>query len=196
MNNVEKFLSEVFGEVRVIKEGEAIWFCASDVAKALGDREANRITRILDDEDKYTHNVRTAFGVKEMTFISESGLYEIILTKKPKSQEKREYISQFKKWITKEVIPAIRKDGAYIQDEEKVSSGEMSEDAFILKAMEIMQNKINRLSKENAEMKPKVEYVDKILSSTDTVTTTQIAKDYGLSARQLNEILREEKNSI
>ena len=69
----------------------------------------------------------------------------------------------------------------------------MSEDEFILKAMTILQSKIDRLSKENAEMKPKVEYVDKILSSTDAVTTTQIAKDYGLSARQLNEILREEK---
>lgn len=123
-NTVKQFLNDVFGEVRTVIKDDEIWFCASDVAKCLGDREANRITRILDDEDRSTHIVGTAFGEKEMTFISESGLYEVILSKKPKSEEKRNHIKQFKKWITKEVIPTLRKDGMYVDGEENVESAE------------------------------------------------------------------------
>ena len=68
-NTVKQFLNDVFGEVRTIVKNDEIWFCASDIAKALGDREANRITRILDDEDRVTHIVGTAFGDKEMSFV-------------------------------------------------------------------------------------------------------------------------------
>ena len=123
-NTVKQFLNDVFGEVRTIVKNDEIWFCASDIAKALGDREANRITRILDDEDRVTHIVGTAFGDKEMSFISESGLYEVILSKKPKSEEKKNHIKQFKKWITKEVIPTLRKDGMYVDGEENAKTSE------------------------------------------------------------------------
>lgn len=190
-NNVEKFLSEVFGEVRAIKEGDDIWFVAKDICLALEYSESNvsSVVSRLDSDQKTTLTLTTSGNyTTNLLCVNEDGLYDIVTgaTRKPKAKP-------FRKWITKTVIPAIRKDGAYIQDEEKVSNGEMSEDEFILKAMTIMQNKIERLTKENAKMKPKVEYVEKILSSTDTVTTTQIAKDYGLSARQLNDILKEEK---
>lgn len=192
-NNVEKFLSEVFGEVRVEKDNFKLWFCAGDIAKVLNFSSTQKITDKVDDEDKDYRTWVTLGGKQNMVCINESGLYQAILSITKKDKERYEKSREFKRWITGIVIPAIRKDGAYIQDEEKVSQGELSEEEFILKAMTIMQNKIDRLSRENAEMKPKVEYVDKILSSTDAVTTTQIAKDYGLSARQLNDILKEEK---
>lgn len=199
MNNVEKFLSEVFGEVRAIKEGESIWFCASDVAKALGDREANRITRILDDEDKYTHNVGTAFGVKEMTFISESGLYEIILTKKPKSQEKREYISQFKKWITKEVIPTIRKTQGFVQTN---NEKEFIDNYFSSFSEEVKLAMVQDLRQQNEILKPKAERFDKFLDSNKTYSFTDVAKlistkateeglNIKISNQKLTELLRE-----
>lgn len=190
-NNVEKFLSEVFGEVRAINKDGEIWFVAKDICLALEYSESNvsSVVSRLDSDQKTTLTLTTSGNyTTNLLCVNEDGLYDIVTgaTRKPKAKP-------FRKWITKTVIPAIRKDGAYIQDEEKVSQGELSEEEFILKAMTIMQNKIDRLSRENAEMKPKVEYVDKILSSTDAVTTTQIAKDYGLSARQLNDILKEEK---
>ena len=190
-NNVEKFLSEVFGEVRAINKDGEIWFVAKDICLALEYSESNvsSVVSRLDSDQKTTLTLTTIGNyTTNLLCVNEDGLYDIVTgaTRKPKAKP-------FRKWITKTVIPAIRKDGAYIQDEEKVSQGELSEEEFILKAMTIMQNKIDRLSRENAEMKPKVEYVDKILSSTDAVTTTQIAKDYGLSARQLNDILKEEK---
>lgn len=78
--------------------------------------------------------------------VSESGLYKLIMrSNKPEAKE-------FQDWVTKVVLPAIRKDGAYIEGEEKLASGEMSEDEFIFKAMEIMQGKIERLKAENKEL--------------------------------------------
>lgn len=146
-NTVKQFLNEVFGEVRVVSKEEQIWFCASDIAKALGDRDANKITRILEDEDRSTHNVGTAFGIKEMTFISESGLYEVILSKKPKSQEKRENILQFKKWITKEVIPSIRKNDGYIDKQEELSPEELMAKALLV-AQQVIDEKERKIKEQ------------------------------------------------
>lgn len=93
----------------------------------------------LDADEKDVSNVYTLGGNQEMTVINESGLYSLILTsRKPEAKT-------FKKWVTGTVLPAIRKDGAYIMGEEKVVSGEMDEDEFVLKAMAILQGKVERL---------------------------------------------------
>ena len=165
-NTVKQFLNEVFGEVRVVSKEEQIWFCASDIAKALGDRDANKITRILEDEDRSTHNVGTAFGIKEMTFISESGLYEVILSKKPKSQEKREHILQFKKWITKEVIPSIRKNDGYIDKQEELSPEELMAKALLV-AQQVIDEKERKI-KEQEEVVVEQGTVIDILSEKHT----------------------------
>ena len=88
-NTVLSFLDEIFGEVRAYTKDDIIWFCATDIAKALGDRDANSITRTLDKEEKDTHIVSTLGGEQELTFINESGLYEIILSKKPKTEKRK-----------------------------------------------------------------------------------------------------------
>lgn len=121
-NKVKEFINDIFGEVRTINKDGELWFVASDIAKCLGDRDANIIIRVLDDEDKDTHVVRTLGGNQELSFISESGLYQVILTKKPKDPKKKEHIKAFKKWITKEVIPTIRQDGMYVNREEEMES--------------------------------------------------------------------------
>lgn len=93
--------------VRVVeKEGEAL-FVAHDVALALGYRDTNGLTRWLDDDEKGTHSVRTPGGDQQMTVINESGLYSAIL-KSRKAEARR-----FKRWVTAEVLPAIRKHGRY-----------------------------------------------------------------------------------
>ena len=92
MNNVEKFLSEVFGEVRAIKEGEAIWFCASDVAEVLEYSAASDMTRGLDKEDKDMQTLHTPGGSQKMLMINESGLYSAVLsiTKRNPTRYKRQ----------------------------------------------------------------------------------------------------------
>lgn len=198
-NNVEKFLSEVFGEVRAIKEGDNIWFCASDVAKCLGDRDADKIVRLLDNEDKYTHQVGTAFGVKDMNFISESGLYEVILTKKPKTEEKKNHILQFKRWITKEVIPTIRKTGGFVDDNQEET---FINNYFPSFSEEVKLAMVQDLRKQNAILKPKAEKFDKFLDSNKTYSFTDVAKlistkateeglDIKISNQKLTELLRE-----
>jgi len=94
-------------DVRVIVIDGNPWFVASDVAAALEYRDAANMTRFLDDDDKGTHIVSTPSGDQQMTIINESGLYSAILkSRKPEAKK-------FKKWVTSEVLPSIRKTGSY-----------------------------------------------------------------------------------
>lgn len=130
----------------------------------------------------------------ETNLVNEYGLYNLILASRKKEAK------QFKRWITHEVIPSIRKTGGYIAGEEN-----MNEEELVLKAMEVMQRKVKaledktkKLEKENSmqfqligELKPKADYTDKILNSKGTVTINAIANDYGMTAQALNKILHE-----
>lgn len=134
--------------IRVVeREGEP-WFVAADVCKALG------ITSVKDAYDRIsatekTYVGRTLLGLapgKPMVIISESGLYKLIMrSDKPEARA-------FQDWVTKVVLPAIRKDGAYVMGEEKVVTGEMTEDELVLKAMSILQAKVERLKAERDGM--------------------------------------------
>ncbi|MDC4538357.1 BRO family protein [Acinetobacter baumannii] len=93
--------------VRLIDLDGELWFVASDVASALDYRMASDMTRFLDDDEKGTHNLRTPSGSQDLTIINESGLYSAILkSRKPEAKK-------FKKWVTSEVLPSIRKTGKY-----------------------------------------------------------------------------------
>lgn len=99
--------------VRTIEIDDLIWFVASDVAAALNYRNSPDLTRILDEDEKGTHIVRTPGGNQEVATINESGLYHAILkSRKPEAVP-------FRKWVTNEVLPAIRKTGRYEQEQEQ-----------------------------------------------------------------------------
>lgn len=104
--NLQAFRFEMT-DVRVVMRDDQPWFVAADVCRALDYRMSSDMTRWLDDEDKGTHSVRTPGGDQQMLAISESGLYAAIL-KSRKPEAKR-----FKRWITHEVLPALRKTGEY-----------------------------------------------------------------------------------
>ena len=192
MNTVKEFLSEVFGKVRVITKDGEILFCASDIAKALGDRNANDMARYLDEEEKGTFNVRTLGGNQEMLFITESGLYEIILTKRPKDVVKKERIQAFKKWVTKEVIPSIRKNDGYIDKQEELSAEELMAKALLVaqKTIEEKNRKIEKQEKEIEELKPKADFTDKFLADDTLYKATDIAKEVGMSGQKFNQLLQ------
>jgi len=93
--------------VRVLDRDGQVWFVADDVAKALAYRTANDMTRLLDEDEKGTHNVRTLGGNQQVAILSESGLYHAILkSRKPQARP-------FRRWVTEEVLPTIRKTGRY-----------------------------------------------------------------------------------
>lgn len=107
--------------MRVVKIDGEPWFVAKDVANLLGFSQVPHMLRIPDEDEKGVRIVDTPGGRQEAAIINESGLYSIILkSRKPAAK-------RFKKWVTGTVLPAIRKDGAYVMGEEKVASGELEE---------------------------------------------------------------------
>lgn len=94
--------------IQVLNRNNEAWFIASEIACVFGYRDTNKLSRILDDDEKDTHNVGTLGGVQIKTIINESGLYHAALkSRKPEAQK-------FRKWVTSEVLPAIRKTGTYL----------------------------------------------------------------------------------
>ncbi|UFU00342.1 phage antirepressor KilAC domain-containing protein [Radiobacillus kanasensis] len=183
MNQLQKVFNYGKAEVRtVIKDGE-VWFVAKDVSDILEFRDAYTATRNLDDDEKLLHTLSVSGQNREITIINEPGLYSLILrSNKPEAK-------QFKRWVTHEVLPFIRKTGRF----------EMGQASYIIddpikRAEKWIEEQKERLMLEQRvkEYEPKVNYVDKILESKDAVNVTQIAKDYDLSGKKLNQILHEE----
>jgi len=152
MSNVSIYKFENTAEIRVVEIEGNPWFVAMDVCKALdynvkSDGTVNTTNALsgLRENEVITARISDNRG-KAPKLISESGLYKLIMrSEKPEAR-------RFQDWVTRDVLPAIRKDGAYIMGEEKVATGEMDEDAFVLKAIEILQRKIGRLSSENKQL--------------------------------------------
>ena len=107
-NQLQVFESEEFGEVRIVMEDKEPWFVGKDVAKILGySNQRDALSKHVDAEDKRGSQIATPSGKQEMTVISESGLYSLVFSSKLPAAKK------FKHWVTSEVLPSIRKTGAY-----------------------------------------------------------------------------------
>lgn len=111
MNELQVFNNEEFGEVRTVMKNNEPWFVAKDVADVLEYRDTYNMVRILDEDEKDTHQVSTLGESQTMKVINESGLYSAILkSKKPQAKA-------FKKWVISEVLPSIRKHGDYMTED-------------------------------------------------------------------------------
>lgn len=107
MNAISNFTFHESYNVRIIDINGELWFVASDIANALDYRDSSNMVRNLDEDERGTHNMSTLSGNQNLTIINESGLYSAILkSRKPEAK-------QFKKWVTSEVLPSIRKTGKY-----------------------------------------------------------------------------------
>lgn len=177
-------------DVRTMQINGEAWFVGKDVASVLGyQRTAKAIQDHVDEEDKDEVPVRDSIGRMQKTpIINESGLYSLILSSKLPSAKR------FKRWITSEVLPAIRKHGAYITDQ-KIEEILLNPDTIIKLATELKTEREGRLIAEQRvnELTPKATYYDLVLKNKSLVTITQIAKDYGMSGQELNSKLHELK---
>lgn len=198
-NELKIFENETFGTVRTVEIDGEPWFVAADVCRALGLEQVSRAMDRLDDDErgllKVTHPQNPEKAM-EVNGVNEPGLYHLVLCSN-KGEAKA-----FKRWITHEVIPSIRKHGGYLAGQESMSGEELLAKAlqFAEKVLADREKRIKQLETENAiqnqqiaDFQPIKQYVDTILESTDSLNVTQIAADYGISARKLNLLLRKEK---
>ena len=171
-NNIQVFNNDRFGEVRsVVKDGEP-WFVAVDVCKALEIKNNRDALGRLDDDEKGVVSTDTLGGEQEVGVVNESGLYTLVLgSRKPEAKA-------FKRWITHDVIPAIRKTGGYIQGEKS-----MSDDDLIARALVMAQKKIElreqQLKEKDAQLelqKPKVDFADHVTDSDNAIDMGTFAK--------------------
>ncbi len=193
MNNLQIFNSPEFGQVRTIQQNGEPWFVGKDVAEILGYKDtSDAMKKHVDIEDKLTRRFADSGQNREMYIINESGLYSLILSSKmPKAKE-------FKRWVTSEVIPAIRKTGGYIAGSENMTDAEIMAKAVLVAQSTIQQRdqRIKELESDVAAAKPKVLFADAVSASDSTILIGDLAKilkqnGYNTGQKRLFQWLRE-----
>lgn len=194
MNNLTKWNFEN-SEVRTLTIENEPYFVGKDVADVLGyNNTKDALSRHVDSEDKTviqrSENTTLEIPNRGLTVVNESGLYSLILSSKLPTAKK------FKRWITSEVLPSIRRNGMYATDE-LIANPDLAIKAFM--ALKEEREKTKALNEtvavqtqQIAELKPKASYYDVVLNCKDLISVTEIAKDYGKTAQWLNNILHEE----
>lgn len=191
MNDVTIFRKDEFGAVRAVTlEGEP-WFVAADVCRALGLGNSSKAVMPLDDDEKGITNSNTLGGEQKMVIVSEPGLYSLIVrSRKPEAKA-------FKRWITHEVIPSIRKTGGYIAGQET-----MDDDQLLANALMVAQRKIAERNKQleaaNAKIQadaPKVLFAETVEKAEGDILVRQLAKlmvqrGYDTGEKRLYDLLR------
>ena len=167
--NIQIFTSEVFGEIRTCQVNNQIMFVGKDVATALGySNTRDALSKHVDAEDKGTVAIRDTAYETRVTLINESGLYSLILSSKlPQAKA-------FKRWVTSEVLPQIRKTGGYIPTRD--ASGRELSNEEILERADAIVGRTLRILNEPAE---------------DTLTATQVAKTFNMTTLDFNAVLRD-----
>lgn len=213
MNEIQIFNSPQFGDIRTATDdNNEPLFCAADVCKALGyENPRKAVSDHIDDPDVTKRYAWVTTGTKAdgseakrqtlMTFVNESGLYSLIFGSKLESAK------QFKRWVTSEVLPEIRKNGGYIR-----GNVDETPEELMARALDVAKQTLERVERErqqlantnenqriqlgiqDAEIRkaaPKVEYYDKVMQSNCTMTTTQIANGLGMPCHRLKKLLRD-----
>lgn len=188
MNEMQVFNNLEFGDVRAVEFGNNVWLVGKDVALILGYTNPNEaLADHVDEEDKLNSKTLSSFplelGQRGGWLINESGLYSLVLSSKLPSAKK------FKRWVTSEVLPSIRKTGGYALPKDYPAALRALADAEEAKLRLLAENQ--QQAQVIADFEPIRQYVDTILESKGTMATSQIAADYGLTAQKLNKILHD-----
>lgn len=193
MNELKIFENPEFGAIRTVEIDNQVWFVGKDVTEILGYTNSSKaLSDHVDSEDKLNNVSLSSLGQRGGWLINESGLYSLVLSSKLPTAK------AFKRWVTSEVLPAIRKTGGYIPVTPEMSEMEILSRAVLIckrtideqeKQIASMELKNAKLSKELTQARPAAQFALECLDSPALFTTEQIAKDYGLSARALNQKL-------
>jgi anti-repressor protein len=164
-SSIQQFKSEQFGTIRTTTIDGEPWFVAKDVCAALGFTHQTDATKHLEDDEKGVTICQTPGGPQKMLTVSEPGLYSLIMrSRKPEAHA-------FKRWVTHEVLPSIRRDGGYM-----VVREDESDEQVMARALLIAQKAITAKDKHIAELEPKARFADAVAASDGTCLVGELAK--------------------
>lgn len=196
MNNLQIFENERFGRVRTIEQNGEPWFIARDVCECLSIGKYRDAVSRLEEDERGSVEVDTPGGRQGMTAINEYGLYNLILSsRKPEAKE-------FKRWITHEVIPAIRKTGGYISGAKEMSDEEIMAKALLIGKRTIEQQQLriqnlevtnSKLSVSNTIMRPKADYFDELVDRNLLTNIRETAKQLRVGQKVFVNFLLDKK---
>lgn len=170
MNELQIFNNEEFGEIRTITKDNEPMFCLMDICKALGMKNPTMVASRLEDDEVTKFDLGSKRG--ETNFVTESGLYAVILrSDKPNAKK-------FRKWVTGEVLPSIRKNGGYIANQENLTP-----EQIVANALLVAQNIITQKDKQIEEMTPKANYFDALVDKKLNTNIRDTAKELGVGEK-------------
>lgn len=192
MNQLQVFNNEEFGQVRTVTQGENVWFVAKDVAEVLGYNNTSKAIQMhVDEDEKADHPIWDGRQNRNQKVINESGLYSLILSSKLPSSKK------FKKWVTGEVLPSIRKHGAYMTDqvlEQAVTNPDFA--IGLLTKLKEEKEKLAAAQQQIVQQQPLVVFAEACMQSDKSLKVSEVAKlaakhNVKIGQRQLFAKLRE-----
>lgn len=196
MNNLQIFENERFGRVRTIEQNGEPWFIARDVCECLSIGKYRDAVSRLEEDERGSVEMDTPGGRQSLSAVNEYGLYSLVLSsRKPEAKE-------FKRWITHEVIPAIRKTGGYISGAKEMSDEEIMAKALLIgkRTIEQQQLRIQNLEIKNSEltvsntvMRPKADYFDELVDRNLLTNFRETAKQLGIGQKAFVNFLLEKK---
>lgn len=170
MNNLRIFENSEFGEIRTITKDNEPMFCLMDICKALDMKNPTMVASRLEDDEVTKFDLGSKRG--ETNFVTESGLYAVILrSDKPNAKK-------FRKWVTGEVLPSIRKNGGYIANQENLTP-----EQIVANALVVAQNIITQKDKQIEEMTPKANYFDALVDKKLNTNIRDTAKELGVGEK-------------
>lgn len=189
-SELKVFENPTFGQVRTVEIDGEPYFVGKDVATILGySNPRDAISKHVDDEDKGVAKCDTLGGKQNITIINESGLYSLILSSKlPGAKE-------FKRWVTSEVVPSIRKTGGYIKGQETMTPDELMAKALMVAQQTLADReaRISQLTVDKAIMQPKADYFDELVERGLLTNFRETAKQLGIPPRKFVNWLIEHK---
>jgi anti-repressor protein len=189
MSEIQVFNNPQFGAVRTAGTADAPMFCLADVCNAIGITNARNVKNRLDAEDVHLVDTPTAGGTQQITFVTESGLYDVII------RSDSEQAKPFRKWVTSEVLPSIRKHGMYATEATVESMLNDPENAILMlqayqkerKERLAAQQEVERLEQKELENRPKIVYADAVEGSTSSCLIGELAKMIAQNGYQIGE---------
>lgn len=180
-NEIQIFSNEEFGEIRTLAIDDEPWFVGKDVVEILGYTNPSKaLADHVDDEDKLNNDSLSSLGQRGGWLINESGLYSLIMSSKLPAAKK------FKRWVTSEVLPSIRKNGGYIAGQESMTPAELMASALLMaqKTLAEREARIADLTVQNQIMQPKAEYFDELCDRETLTGIYETAKELGVAPRK------------